>query len=146
MVKVLFVCVHNSARSQIGEAYLNDFGEGLFYAESAGLEKGELNQNVVKVMKEDGYDISKNDVNSVFNFFKEGRQYTFVIKVCDEINGQKCPLFPGALKDIYWNLPDPSAFGGTEEEKLEKTREIRDVIKEKVKAFVEEYRDYAKIR
>jgi arsenate reductase len=146
MLKVLFVCVHNSARSQMGETYLNDFGKELFIAESAGLEEGTLNQNVVEVMKEDGYDISKNETNSVFNFFKEGRDYTFVIKVCDELNGQRCPIFPNTLHTIYWNLPDPSAFSGTHDEILTKTREIRDEIKRRVLAFIEEYSEYAQSR
>lgn len=146
MIRVLFVCVHNSARSQMAETFLNDFGKDLFIAESAGLEKGKLNPYVVTVMKELGYDISNNETNSAFEFFKQGRKYTFVIKVCDEINGQRCPIFPNALKDIYWNLSDPSAFKGDEKEILEKTREIRDEIKTKILAFIEENKAYAKER
>lgn len=146
MVRVLFVCVHNSARSQMGETYLNDFGKGLFVAESAGIEAGTLNPNVVEVMKEDGYDISNNQTDSVFDFFKQNRQYSFVIKVCDEIHGQKCPIFPHALNDLYWNIEDPSAFEGSKEEVLEKTRQVRDQIKAKVHAFIEEYRAFAEKR
>ena len=146
MVRVLFVCVHNSARSQMGETYLNDFGQGLFVAESAGIEAGTLNPNVIDVMKEDGYDISNNQTDSVFDFFKQNRQYSFVIKVCDEIHGQKCPIFPHALNDVYWNIEDPSAFIGSKEDVLEKTREIRDQIKAKVLAFIEEYRTFAENR
>ena len=146
MVRVLFVCVHNSARSQIGETYLNDFGKDLFVAESAGIEAGTLNPNVVEVMKEDGYDISKNQTDSVFEFFKQNRQYSFVIKVCDEIHGQKCPIFPHALNDLYWNIEDPSAFNGSKEEVLEKTRQVRDQIKAKVLAFIEEHRAFAEKR
>jgi arsenate reductase (thioredoxin) len=146
MIKVLFVCVHNSARSQMAETFLNDFGKGLFYAESAGLEKGVLNPNVVEVMNEIGYDISDHQTNSVFEFFKEGRSYTFVVKVCDEINGQKCPIFPQALKDVYWNISDPSALKGDKEQILARTREIRDQIKAFVLDFIEEYLEYAKNR
>ncbi|MFP4478930.1 MAG: arsenate reductase ArsC [Candidatus Izemoplasmatales bacterium] len=146
MLKVLFVCVHNSARSQMGEAFLNKLGKGYFIAESAGIEKGELNPYVVEVMNEVGYDISHKQTNKVFDFFKEGRSYTYVIKVCDEINGQKCPIFRGALNDIYWNIKDPSDFKGTREEILNKTREVRDQIKEKVEKFIEEYIDYAKLK
>lgn len=146
MVKVLFVCVHNSARSQIAEAFLKRLGEGLFHVESAGLEKGTLNPYVVTVMKEIGYDISKNETNSVFDYYKEGRSYTYVIKVCDEINGQRCPIFAHALQDIYWNLADPSKFTGTEEEILEQTRTIRDEIKAKVLAFIDSEREYAILR
>lgn len=146
MLKVLFVCVHNSARSQMGEAFLNKLGNGHFLAESAGIEKGELNPYVIEVMKEVGYDISQNETNKVFDFFKEGRTYTYVIKVCDEINGQKCPIFRGALNDIYWNIEDPSSFKGSKEEILNKTRKIRDLIKEKVEKFIEENIEYAKIK
>lgn len=143
MIKVLFVCIHNSARSQMAETFLNDFGKGLFIAESAGIEKGTLNPYVVKVMKEDGYDISNNQTNSVFEFFKEGRRYTFIIKVCDEINGQRCPVFPNALKDVYWNISDPASLTGDEEHILQRTREIRDQIKARVLSFIEENKEYA---
>lgn len=146
MIKVLFVCVHNSARSQMAETFLNDFGKDLFIAHSAGLEKGTLNPNVVKVMAEIGYDISQNETKSVFDFYKENRQYTFVVKVCDEINGQRCPIFPGALKDIYWNLSDPAALKGSQDEILERTREIRDQIKTLVIDFIEEHQEYAQRR
>lgn len=143
MIRVLFVCVHNSARSQMAETFLNDYGKDLFIAESAGIEKGVLNPYVVKVMDEIGYDISQNQTNTVFEFFKQGRRYTFVIKVCDEINGQKCPIFPNALKDIYWNISDPSMINGDEESILEKTRIIRDQIKQRVLLFIEDNKEYA---
>ena len=81
MQKVLFVCIHNSARSQMAETFLNDLGEGRFVAESAGLEKGVLNPIVVEAMAELGYDISNNQTDSVFDFFKEGRNYDYVVKV-----------------------------------------------------------------
>lgn len=143
MLKILFVCVHNAARSQMAEAFLNDLGRDYFFAESAGLEKGILNPYVVEVMKESGYDISKNETKSVFDFFKLGKAYTFVIKVCDEMNGKKCPIFPRTLKNIYWNLPDPAAFTGTKEEILKKTREVRDEIKNRILSFIEENKAYA---
>ena len=146
MIKVLVVCVHNSARSQIAETLINDLGKGYFVAESAGIEKGSLNPYVVKAMKEQGYDISKNETNSVFEFFKEGRSYTFVVKVCDQINGQKCPVFPHALKEFYWNIPDPSDLTGCEEEILTEVRTIIAMIKEKVISFIDEYRDFSVVR
>lgn len=129
MKKVLFVCVHNSARSQMAEAFLNKLSDGKYIADSAGLEPGKLNPLVVEVMAEIGYDISNNSTNSVFEFYKEGRRYSYVIKVCDELSGQKCPIFPQTLNYINWNLEDPSSFEGTHEEKLAKTRLIRDEIK-----------------
>ncbi len=139
MVKVLFVCVHNAARSQMAEAFLNRLGEGKFEAQSAGLEVAPLNPIVVDAMREIGYDISNNSTDSVFDFFKQGRLYNVVIKVCDQMHGQKCPIFPMVLKNLDWNLQDPSELEGTYEEKLAGTRVIRDLIKAKVESFVGEY-------
>jgi arsenate reductase (thioredoxin) len=134
--KVLFVCVHNSARSQMAEALLNNLAGDKFYAESAGLEPGKLNPLVVKAMQEIGLDISKNETNDVFEFFKEGRMYGYVITVCDESSGERCPLFPGIAKKIAWAFDDPTSLFGTEEEKLEKIRIIRDKIKSKTLEFI----------
>ena len=138
MKKVLFVCIHNSARSQMAEAFLNKYGEGKFIAESAGIEKGALNPVVVKAMQEVGIDISGNQTNEVFEFLKQGRKYDAVITVCDAANAEKCPVFPGKTKRIAWSFPDPSGFGGTEEEKLARVRPVRDEIEEKIKEFIEE--------
>lgn len=139
MKKVLFVCIHNSARSQMAEAYLNELGKEGFVAESAGLEKGSLNPYAVKVMAEEGIDISNNTCDSVFDFHKEGRHYDLVVKVCDQINGERCPIFPGAKATLNWNLEDPSSLDGSDEAKLDRTRVIRDQIKDRVKRLIEEY-------
>ncbi len=139
MKRVLFVCVHNSARSQMAEAFLNKLGAGIFEAESAGLEPRPLNPLAVQVMREAGYDISRNPTNSVFQFLKEGRRYELVVKVCDEINGQKCPIFPTTSAVLNWNLADPSEFEGTEAEKLEKTRKLRDEIRARVESLIVVY-------
>ncbi len=136
--KILFVCIHNSARSQMAEAFLNQLGNGALTAESAGLEPGKLNPNVIKVMKEAGIDISKNETKSVFDLFKQGKLYQAVITVCDAASAESCPIFPGVVKRMGWSFPDPSSFTGTPEEILEKTRQIRDEIKETVLAFIEE--------
>jgi arsenate reductase len=135
-IKVLFVCVHNSARSQMAEAYLNYFGEGRFEAESAGLEPGVLNPRVVQVMKEDGIDISQNQTKNVFDLFKQGRMFGYVVTVCDKEAAEKCPIFPGVAKRMNWSFADPSSLSGTEEEKLQRTREIRDTIKTQVRTWV----------
>jgi arsenate reductase len=135
-VKVLFVCIHNSARSQMAEAYLNYFGEGRFEAESAGLEPGTLNPRVVQVMKEAGLDISRNRTKSVFDLFKQGRKFEYVVTVCDKEAAEKCPVFPGIAQALHWSFPDPSALTGSEEEKLKRTREIRDAIKAQVRTWV----------
>src|SRR4051812_29736560 len=118
MIKVLFLCIHNSARSQMAEAYLKKFGSDTFEAESAGLETGTLNPIAVEVMKEDGIDISGNQTKDVFNFFKQGKKYQYVITVCDAEASDRCPVFPGLVKKINWSFSDPSKFEGTDEEKL----------------------------
>jgi arsenate reductase len=135
-IKVLFVCVHNSARSQMAEAFLNNLAGDKFYTESAGIEPGTLNPVVVKVMQEEGIDISGNKTKGVFDFYKEGRRYNYVITVCDQSAAEKCPIFLGVSQKISWNFEDPAAFVGTENEKLAKTRIIRDKIKESVLEFV----------
>ncbi|HTN44917.1 MAG TPA: arsenate reductase ArsC [Flavipsychrobacter sp.] len=138
MKKVLFVCIHNSARSQMAEAFLNEIGTGQFQAESAGLEAGTLNRNVMQVMQEDGIDISNNQTKAVINFLNEGRQYDAVVTVCDAVSAERCPIFPGKTKRIAWSFPDPSRFKGTQEEILVQTRNVRDEIKDKVSAFIQE--------
>ena len=136
--KVLFVCVHNSARSQIAEALLIQMAGDRFEAESAGLEPGVLNPLAVEVMKEIGIDISQNKTKSAFDLFKEGKHYTHVITVCDETSAEQCPFFPGITSRLHWSFADPSSFTGTWEEKLEKTREVREAIREKIAAWLKE--------
>ncbi len=136
--KVLFMCVHNSARSQMAEAFLNHYGKNDFVAESAGLTKGTLNPMVLQVMNEEGYDLSNNSVDSVFDFFKEGRLYHYVITVCDAANSERCPIFPGKVINYQWSFEDPSGVTGTDEEKLQKIRDIRDQIHQRILRFVEE--------
>ncbi len=136
--KVLFVCIHNSARSQIAEAFLNREGNGEIIAESAGFEPGILNPLAVEVMSEVGIDISNNTTDSVFEFFKQGRRYNYIITVCDEGAAEKCPIFPGIQKRIHWSFEDPSSFRSTShEENLQKTRSVRDDIAKKVHELAE---------
>jgi arsenate reductase len=136
--KVLFVCIHNSARSQMAEAFLNKYGGGKYKAESAGLKPGKLNPNVVKVMQEVGIDLSKKGTQGVFDLFRKGALYNAVVTVCDEASAEQCPIFPGKVKRIAWSFEDPSAFRGTEEEVLEHTREIRDEIEVAIQDFIRE--------
>ena len=136
--KVLFVCIHNSARSQMAEAFLNKYGEGRYKAESAGLEPGKMNPNVVKVMQEIGIDLSKKGTQGVFDLFRKGTLYNAVVTVCDEASAEQCPIFPGRVKRIAWSFEDPSAFKGTDEEILEHTREIRDEIEVAIQDFIKE--------
>ncbi len=136
--KVLFLCIHNSARSQMAEAYLKKIGGDKFEVESAGLEAGNLNSFAIEVMKEEGIAISKNQTNNVFDFFKQGKLYRYVITVCDKDASDRCPIFPGMSEKINWSFSDPSSFTGTEEEKLQKTRKVRDQIKQAVQDFVKQ--------
>lgn len=139
--KVLFVCIHNSARSQMAEAFLNQLAAEEFEAQSAGLEPGKLNPNVVAVMGEIGIDISKNGTQSVFDLFKKGEKFDAVITVCDGASAESCPIFPGKVKRLGWSFRDPSSFSGTQEEVLAQTRIIRDEIKNKIAEFIEQTKE-----
>jgi Protein-tyrosine-phosphatase len=138
-ITVLFLCVHNSARSQMAEAFLNQMAGEIFSAESAGLEPGTLNPFVVEAMQETGIDISGKQTRSAFDLFKQGRMFQFVITVCDAANAERCPLFPGVTKRISWSFEDPASFKGTHKEILAKTRLVRDKIKSKVEIFINDY-------
>jgi len=136
--KVLFVCVHNSARSQIAEALLKHVAGDRFEAESAGLEPGKLNPLAIEVMQEIEIDISQNKTKNVFDFYKQGKRYDYVITVCDESQAQKCPVFPGtvATKRIHWSFDDPASFQGTWEDRLEQARQVRDKIKQQIEQWI----------
>jgi arsenate reductase len=133
--KVLFVCIHNSARSQMAEAFLNHYGGDIFEAQSAGIEPGKLNPIVVAAMREDGIDISGHATKSVADMIQSGQTFAYVITVCDEASAERCPTFPGQTTRLHWGFPDPSALQGTPEEKLARTREIRDTIKAKIESW-----------
>jgi arsenate reductase len=124
----------------MAEAFLKQLAGDKFDVESAGLEPGKLNPLVVEVMKEAGIDISQNKTKSVFDLYKQNRLYDYVIAVCDESQAQRCPIFPGTVvtKSIDWSFPDPATFQGRWEEKLEKTREVRDKIKYRLVEFLKE--------
>jgi arsenate reductase len=134
--KVLFVCIHNSARSQMAEAFLNQTCGEEFEAYSAGLEPGRLNPIVVEVMQEIGMDISGNQTKAVFDMIKSGKMFAYIITVCDKASAERCPYFPGQSTRLHWSFHDPSGFQGAE--KLAKTREVRDAIKEKIEQWCAE--------
>ena len=136
--KVLFICVHNSARSQMAAAWLNNIGGDDFEAKSAGLEPGELNPLAVQVMNEVGIDISNNKTQAVFDVFKSGQFFAYVITVCDETSAEKCPIFPGVTNRVHWSFPDPSALAGTQQERLQGTRKIRDDIRARIETWCDE--------
>lgn len=131
--KVLFVCIHNSARSQMAEAFLNDIGSDHFAAESAGIEPGKLNPIVVEAMREAGLDISGKGTKAVAEMIERGPFFDYVITVCDEASAERCPTFPGPHQRLHWPFPDPSSFTGTPEEKLAGTRRVRDEIRQRIK-------------
>jgi arsenate reductase (thioredoxin) len=128
----LFVCIHNSARSQMAEAWLNHLCEGRITAESAGLEPGTINPLAIEVMQEVGIDISGKKTQGVFDLFKAGRLFNYVITVCDGASAERCPIFVGVTKRVHWSFPDPGTVTGTHEEKLAQVRIIRDQIRETV--------------
>lgn len=137
--KVLFLCIHNSARSQMAEAYLKKFAGDQFEVESAGLEPGKLNPLAVAVMQEEGIDISANPTKDVFAFYKQGKSFQYVITVCDPKASESCPVFPGLMEKINWGFDDPSGFKGSEAEKLQATRLVRDQIKAAVLEFCKQH-------
>ena len=137
--KVLFVCVHNSARSQMAEAFLKLLAGDEFDVESAGIEPGNLNPIVVEVMREIGIDITGNQTKSAIDFFEQGRLFHYVITVCDPTTAESCPIFPGISKRLTWSFKDPASFTGSDEEKLANTRLVRDSIKAEVEKFIKTY-------
>lgn len=133
--KVLFVCIQNSARSQMAEAWLNHLCGDKIEAESAGLEPGSVNPMAVEVMREEGLDISTKKTQSVFDLFTAGRIFHYVITVCDAVAAERCPIFVGVTKRVHWSFPDPSALTGSPEEKLDRVRAIRDQIRDQVETW-----------
>lgn len=136
MIRVLFLCVHNSARSQMAEAFLKKFGGNGFAAESAGLEPGALNLRVVRAMAEVGIDISGNSTKSVFDLKEAGKKYDVVVTVCSKEAAERCPIFPGLAERHHWPFDDPSSFQGGEEEIMARIRGVRDQIEAAVKEFI----------
>jgi len=130
--QVLFVCIHNSARSQMAEAFLKQACGREFEAHSAGLEPGNLNPLVVEAMRQIGIDISGNATKAVADVIKSGKEFAYVITVCDEASAERCPIFTGVTKRLHWSFPDPSAFSGGREERLAQTCAVRDAIQAKV--------------
>ena len=135
--RILFICTHNSARSQMAEAFLKTLFPERFEAYSAGTQPGKLNPFVVKAMVEVGMDISGNHTKSVDEF--KGDKFDLVVTVCDQAK-ETCPYFPGAKDYLHRNFEDPSTFTGSEEEIMEKVRQVRDNIKNWVLETFGEYK------
>jgi arsenate reductase len=135
---VLFVCVHNSARSQMAEAFLRQMAGDHFAAASAGLEGGSLNPLAVEAMSEIGIDISRNTTTDVFDLLRQEKTFDYVITVCDDVSGERCPLFPGQAERLHWSFADPVKLIGSPEERLEEIRLIREQIRQRVAWFIKE--------
>jgi len=132
-IRVLFVCIHNSARSQMAEAFLNRIPG--FAAMSAGIEPGKLNPVVVAAMQEIGIDISDHATKSVAQLIAAKQPFDHVVTVCDEANAERCPIVPGAAPRLHLGFPDPSALIGSSDDKLIGTRRIRDDIRTAINAL-----------
>jgi arsenate reductase (thioredoxin) len=137
--KVLFICVHNSARSQMAAALLNQTCGEFFEAQSAGLEPGTINPLVVEALHELGIDVSKNTTQRVFDVWQSGQIFQFAVTVCSEAEAEGCPIFPGVTTRLHWSFDDPSKFTGTHEECLERIRGVRDEVRAKIDSFCEEH-------
>ena len=132
--RILVICIHNSARSQMAEEYIRKFTEGRVFVESAGIEPGKLNPDVVKLLQEEGIDISGKQTRKALDLYEQGNRYDYVITVCSDEARERCPVYPGVTRRLHWPFPDPSALRGNDT--LEQTREIRDMIRKRVEAFV----------
>ncbi len=122
----------------MAEAFLKRHGGAEYEVESAGLEPGRMNPNVVAVMQEVGIDLSTKGTKSVFDLYTKGASYNAVITVCDGASAEQCPVFAGGGKRIAWSFEDPSTFNGTREQVLAHTRKVRDEIERTVLSFIKE--------
>ena len=127
--RVLFICRHNSARSQMAEAWCNHLCGDFLEAESAGLEPGQVNPLVVRAMQEVGIDISHKGTQGVFDVVRSDKLFSYVISVCDQSAAERCPIFAGITQRLDWSFPDPASLSGTDEEKMVEVRKIRDAIR-----------------
>ena len=120
----------------MAKVFLKQLAGDKFEVESAGLEPGTLNPIVVEAMKEIGIDISQNKTKGIFDFYKQGKKYDYVITVCDESQSGQCPIFPGDGQKLHWGFDDPAGFQGSLDEKLARTRLVRDAIKQRIEGWL----------
>ena len=128
-VRVLFLCTHNSARSQMAEGMLRDLAENRFEVHSAGTEATHVRPLAIRAMDEIGIDISHQYSKTLEQYV--GEPFDYVITVCDEAN-EACPFFPGAKNRLHWSFEDPSQATGSEEERLAIFRRVRNEIRERI--------------
>lgn len=133
--KVLFLCTGNSARSQMAEAFLRKYGSEHFEAYSAGLEPKPINPFTIQVMEEVGLDISGQRSKGITEYLGKVL-FQYLITVCDDAE-KNCPtVWPGVNQRLHWSFEDPAVFEGTDEEKLAKFREVRDLINAKIQEWL----------
>jgi len=133
LIKIMFVCTGNSARSQMAEGFARHYGQGRVEAHSAGMEPSRLNPFTVAAMQEKGIDISHQQ-SKAFDA-DLARRMDVVVTVCGNAD-ERCPVLPPEVKRLHWPLEDPAAAKGTEAEILEEFRGVRDQIEEKVRDLV----------
>ena len=127
--RVLFLCTHNSARSQMAEGFLRAMAGDRFEAQSAGTEKTSVNPLAIKVMAERNIDLSGHTSKVHDGLMQENWDY--LITVCDDAN-ERCPFVPGSVKRLHWSFEDPSRAKGSEEERLQVFRRVRDQIQQRL--------------
>ena len=135
-VRIMFVCIHNSARSQMCEAFVRHIAGDRFDVHSSGIEAGRLNPLVVQTMEEIGVSMEGQYAKTAKEYVQRGEAFDYVVTVCDESNAERCPMFPGKSERMHWGFPDPSAVVGTDDEKLAQIRPIRDAIKKRVTSWL----------
>jgi arsenate reductase (thioredoxin) len=128
--RVLFLCTHNSARSQMAEGLLRHFAGGRFEVMSAGTEASSVRPEAILAMSELGVDISEQTSKTMERYL--GEPFAYVVTVCDDAN-EACPVFPGAKSRLHWSFRDPSRAEGSEEERLEVFRKVRDEIQGRIR-------------
>jgi arsenate reductase (thioredoxin) len=133
--RVLFLCTHNSARSQMAEAFLRALAGDRFEAESAGTEATRVHPLAIRAMAEDGIDLSGYRSKTLDRFLDQ--PWDYVITVCDSAN-ERCPVFPRTARRVHWSFEDPSRANGSDEERLAVFRRVRDEIRARLAAWVAE--------
>ena len=131
--RVIFVCTHNSARSQMAEGMLRAWGDGAFEAFSAGTEASHVRPEAVAVMNEIGIDISDQTSKTLEPFL--GEAFSWLITVCDQAR-EACPTLPGVARQAHWSIDDPSSVGGSQHARIGAFRKARDILADQVRAFI----------
>ncbi len=134
--RIMFVCIHNSARSQMCEAFVRTFAGDRFEVESSGIEAGHLNPLVVEAMEEIGISMEGHYAKPAQGYVDRAEAFDYVVTVCDEANAERCPIFPTTGHPIHWPFPDPSALSGTHDEQLASIRLIRDEIERTIRQWL----------